>query len=146
MDISRPGLCFGFCFSFSLGLLALADVSGPPPYGASLLCLAWFGRTGQLGLPSCLFGHTASFGGWVGCCRGSALLLFPLPVLLACPVALLGLGGLAAAALLLLCRLPAPFAPLVVGGARPLRCASSPPPCLVFCGFSIVLRFSAFGC
>ena len=58
----------------------------------------------------------------MGCCRGSALLLFPLPVLLACPVALLGLGGLAAAALLLLCRLPAPFAPLSLVGLA--RCAA----------------------
>ena len=68
------------------------------------------------------------------------------PLLPACPAALLGLGGLAAAAVRLLCRLPASFAPLVAGCARWLPRAFPPPPCLVFFGFLVVLRFSASGC
>ena len=107
-------------FQFWFGALPRRVFADPPPCGASLLCLAWFGRTGQLGLPSCLFGHSASFGGWVGCCRCLARLPF-----------------------LLLCSLLVPL-PCWVWGAWPLlRCvcfAACPRPLLLW------LRVVLAGC
>ena len=50
------------------GFFGSPRVSPPrPSLGASLLLVpARFGRTGQLGLPSCLFVHASSWEGWVG--------------------------------------------------------------------------------
>ena len=132
LDISRPGLClvqfghipsrFGFlvCFSFGLGLCLGGCL--PTPLLVELRSFVWrgLGEPGQLGLPSCLFGHSASFGGWVGCCRCLARLPF-----------------------LLLCSLLVPL-PCWVWGAWPLlRCvcfAACPRPLLLW------LRVVLAGC
>ena len=83
--MSTLGVCsFGFLdvvFLFKFGLMLFVwfghfsfRVFAPrlfPPRPSFLelrsMVPARFGRTGQLGLPSCLFGHTSSFG-WGGWC------------------------------------------------------------------------------
>ena len=90
---------------------------------------ARFGRTGQLGLPSCLFGHTSSFG-WGGWC---------FPSCRCCSFVAYFCRGVALSLLrcLLLCLLLARAASLLLGWVLPAARVSRVG-CRVFgsCGFS----------
>ena len=101
LDISRPGFVFWvcLCLGFLPGLVSVGlcwswrscCVFPVSLLGASLLVLSWCGRTGQLGLPSCLFVHASALeGGWGVLCWVALFLLSCSPLAAAAAVGFRG--------------------------------------------------------
>ena len=156
LDISRPGFVFWvcLCLGFLPGLVSVGlcwswrscCVFPVSLLGASLLVLSRCGRTGQLGLPSCLFVHASALeGGWGVLCWVALFLLSCSPLAAAAAVGFRGSCCLPCAAAWRAARISAS---LLVGCSRVSLRALRLLPCSGSGGFSVlaVFRFWVLMC